>query len=118
MPASSDDRRQEPRFAARGELSFSIAGNEFHTGIADLSLNGLKVTRPHGFSPVRGDRFRVAINIAGADRFLAEVMLVFVDDQQLGLEFYDMPPRDFGVLAGLIEHFRRAATPRRPAASA
>jgi hypothetical protein len=118
MSAANEDRRQEPRFATRGVLSFSIAGNEFQSDIADLSLNGLKVSRPGGFNPVRGDRFRVAITIIGADRFLAEVMLVFIDDQQLGLEFYDMPPRDFGVLAGLIEHFRRAQTPRMPAASA
>lgn len=102
-----DDRRQEPRFATHGEASFLLADRPHRAELLDLSLNGMKVTRPDGVTLAKGDRFRLTLMIPQTDRFAAEVVVVYAGEDQLGLEFYDMPPRDFGLLAGLIEQFLR-----------
>ena len=103
-----DERRQEPRFPTRGTASFMFADRRYETAVLDLSLNGIKVSRPDDWAHDAGGRFRVELAIPGADGFTAEVALVYVDGNQLGLEFYDMPLKDFSVLATLIEHYARA----------
>lgn len=107
MPELYDERRQEPRYPTAGVASFTAAGRQFDAEILDVSLNGLKLTRPADFDLARSERFRITLTIPGIDPFEAEVMLVHTEGAQLGVEFYDMPPRDFGVLAGVIEHFQR-----------
>ena len=102
-----DDRRQEPRFPTSGTARFALGERRHEAAVLDLSLNGLKVTRPDGWDPVQNERYGVEIEIPGADPFMAEVALVYVDESELGLEFHDMPPRDFAVLARLIEHHAR-----------
>ncbi|HVF33877.1 MAG TPA: PilZ domain-containing protein [Candidatus Saccharimonadia bacterium] len=102
-----DDRRQEPRFSTSGTARFALDGRQHEAVVLDLSLNGLKVTRPEGWSPAKGERHRVEIEIPGANCFTAEVALVYLDEAELGLEFHDMPPRDFAVLARLIDHYAR-----------
>ena len=102
-----DDRRQEPRFSTSGTVRFALEGLHYDAAVLDLSLNGVKVSRPEGWSPAKGERYRVEIEIPGADRFAAEIVLVYLDDAELGLEFHDMPPRDFTVLRSLIEHHAR-----------
>jgi hypothetical protein len=102
-----DDRRQEPRFAASGEARFIAGDLSFTAAVLDMSLNGVKITRPEGFVLPKGQRFRIELVIPGSPPFNAEVMLVHSEASQLGVEFYDMPPRDFGVLAALIEQFLR-----------
>ncbi len=54
-----------------------------------------------------GARFKLSLHIPNTDAFVAEVLLVHAEGAHLGLEFYDMPPRDFGLLAGLIEQYAR-----------
>ena len=103
-----DERRQEPRFPTRGTASFMFADRRYETAVLDLSLNGIKVSRPDDWGHDPGGRFRVDLTIPGTDAFTAEVALVYVDGNQLGLEFYDMPLKDFSVLASLIEHYARA----------
>ena len=107
MPDLFDERRQEPRFPTAGEASFMFADRNHVATLLDLSLNGMRISRPSEFTPPRGERLRITLEVPGADRFTAEVMLVHTEDKELGLEFYDMPPRDFGVLAGLIEQFAK-----------
>ena len=107
MPEIYDDRRQEPRFAASGEVRFVAGDASYCTDVLDMSLNGVKITRPDGFALPKGERFRIELLIPGTDSFNAEVMLVHLEPSQLGVEFYDMPPRDFGLLAALIEQFLR-----------
>ena len=107
MPDLYDERRQEPRYPTAGVSSFTAAGRQYDVEILDLSLNGLKISRPPDFDLARSERFRITLTIPGIDPFEAEVMLVHTEGAQLGVEFYDMPPRDFGVLAGVIEHFQR-----------
>jgi hypothetical protein len=116
MPDLHDERRQEPRFRTAGSASFSVGRKEFRALVLDLSLNGLKLTRPEGFAATKGQRFPITLSIPGTDPFKAEVMIVHVEPAQLGVEFFDMPPRDFGVLAGLIEQFVRLKRRANPAA--
>lgn len=107
MPELYDERRTEPRFPTNGEATFDVAGRRWSAEILDLSLNGLKVSRPGGFEPEPASRFRIALAIPGVDPFSADVLLHHVETEQFGLEFYDMPPQDFAVLAGAIEQFQR-----------
>ncbi len=102
-----DDRRQEPRFTTSGTASFMFADRHYCSAILDLSLNGLKVSRPEAWAIDAGNRFKVDLDIPGADGFTAEVALVHADQGELGLEFHDMPLKDFTVLATLIEHYAR-----------
>lgn len=107
MPELYDERRTEPRFPTNGEATFDVAGREWRAEILDLSLNGLKLSRPAGFEPAPASRFRIALAIPGIDPFSADVLLHHVERAQFGLEFYDMPTQDFAVLAGAIEQFNR-----------
>ena len=100
-----DDRRQEPRFPTRGTASYALGGTRVESTVHDLSLNGLKVGLPDAAAPEQGQRFTVELDIPGAERFTAEVAVVYADAGELGLEFHDMPPRDFTVLVALIEHY-------------
>lgn len=102
-----DDRRQEPRFSTRGTASFTLAERPFQAEVRDMSLNGIKVSRPEGCAPDKDSRFQVELAIPGADPFTAEVAVVHAEADELGLEFHDMPPRDFSVLATLIEQYAR-----------
>ena len=100
-----DDRRQEPRFPTRGTASYALGERRLESAVHDLSLNGVKVGLPDGPAPTHGSRFTVELDIPGAARFTAEVAVVYADAGELGLEFHDMPPRDFTVLVALIEHY-------------
>jgi|SRR5687767_13338935 len=107
-----DDRRQEPRFSTRGTARFTCSDRAFEAEVRDLSLNGIKVARPEGCTLAKGERFQVMLEIGTADPFTAEVAVIYADADELGLEFHDMPPPDFTVLAALIElhaRNRRAA---------
>ena len=107
MPELYDERRTEPRFPTSGEASFQAHGREWSAEILDLSLNGLKISRPPGFDTTPAMKFRVRLAIPGIDAFSADLLLHHAEGAQLGLEFYDMPPQDFAVLAGAIEQFQR-----------
>jgi hypothetical protein len=107
MPELYDERRTEPRFPTSGEATFDVDGRAWSAEILDLSLNGLKVSRPPGFDPPPALRFRIALAIPGMEAFSAEVLLHHTEVDRFGLEFYDMPPTDFAVLAGAIEQFQR-----------
>jgi hypothetical protein len=102
-----DERRQEPRFPTRGTASYMFADRRYESVVLDLSLNGMKVSKPESWAHEPGGRFRVDLSIPGADAFTAEVAVVYADDSELGLEFHDMPLKDFSVLATLIEHYAR-----------
>jgi len=107
MPELYDERRTEPRFPTSGEATFQVDGRAWSAEILDLSLNGLKISRPAGFDPAPALRFRVSLAVPGLDAFSADMLLHHAEGAQLGLEFYDMPPQDFAVLVGAIEQFQR-----------
>lgn len=100
-----DDRRQETRFATQGEGEVEIQGKSVRGTLVDLSINGLRMLRPEGFSPPDGSRFALTLLIPGADPFRAEVALIRLDDRAFSVEFMDMSPRDFALLSGLIDRF-------------
>lgn len=108
MAEHHDDRRQEPRYRTAGSASFTAGKRAYRALVLDLSLNGLKITQPEGFGLAKGEHFKLTLSVGSNPPFVAEVKLVHIETALLGLEFYDMPPRDFGLLAGLIEHFQRA----------
>jgi hypothetical protein len=98
-----DDRRQETRFNTSGEVEVEIDGRPLRTELLDLSINGLKMSRPEGFGAPSGSRFAMNLLVPGADPFNAQVALVRVDAVSVGVEFMDMSPRDFGLLTALID---------------
>jgi hypothetical protein len=100
-----DDRRQETRFTTQGEGEVEIQGKSVRGALADLSINGLRMMRPEGFSPPDGSRFALTLLIPGADPFRAEVALIRLDDCAFSVEFMDMSPKDFAQLSGLIDRF-------------
>ena len=108
MAEHHDDRRQEPRYRTAGSAAFTVGKRAYRALVLDLSLNGLKITRPDGLALAQGEHFKLTLSVGSNPPLVAEVKLVHVEIALLGLEFYDMPPRDFALLAGLIEHFQRA----------
>ncbi len=106
MPDLHDERRQEPRFRTAGSATMHLDRGELCGMVVDISLNGLKVTRPDGFELALESRFKLTLRIAETRPFVAEVKLVHLEPGVIGLEFYDMPPSDFAVLISLIEAFQ------------
>lgn len=100
-----DDRRQETRFATQGEGEVEIQGKSVRGALVDLSINGLRMIRPEGFSPPDGSRFALTLVIPGADPFRADVSMIRLDDRAFSVEFMDMSPKDFGLLSALIDRF-------------
>lgn len=105
-----DDRRQEPRFPTRGEGEVEIGGVRVRGDLVDLSINGLKMRRPEGFGAPDGSRFPLTLLIPGFPPFAADVLLVRTSTETIGVEFMDMPPRDFATLTALIDGFHHRHT--------
>lgn len=101
-----DDRRQEPRFDTVGEGEVEIGGQRVRGNLIDLSINGLKMQKPSGFGAPDGSRFKLNLLLPEQPAFVAEVMLVRTNADSIGVEFMDMPPRDFACLTQLIERFQ------------
>jgi hypothetical protein len=107
MPDLHDDRRLETRFRTAGSATLRAGRKEIRALVLDLSLNGLKLTRPAQFDAPRETRFPITLAIGQGNPFKAEVKLVHAEPGWLGLEFVDMPAGDFGVLNAIIEQFER-----------
>lgn len=107
-----DDRRLEPRFRTAGSATFRAGRKDLRALVLDLSMNGLKLSRPENFQAATDTRFPVTLTIGQGNPFRAEVKLVHAEPGWLGLEFVDMPPNDFGVLVGIIEQFERLRRPQ------
>jgi hypothetical protein len=108
----NDDRRLEPRFRTAGSATLRAGRKDLRALVLDLSLNGLKLSRPEHFEAARDSRFPVTLTIGQGNPFKAEVKLVHAEPGWLGLEFVDMPPNDFGTLVGIIERFERLRRPQ------
>lgn len=103
MGELSEDRRQEPRFTTAGQYRLQTASSgEIEGRILDLSLNGALLERD-GTAALRvGTRHAVTLAFDGQPPFSGDAMLVRVDGDRIGIEFYDMDPRNFAVLSALI----------------
>lgn len=107
MADAPRERRLEPRYPAFGCAGFTIGNRCYQASVADVSFNGVKLERPEEFPWPAGTRFRLTLAIGGAAPFAAWVHVAHVEPEMLGLEFFDMPPGDFGVLAGVIDRFQK-----------
>ncbi len=105
-----DDRRQEPRFSAAGSYCVPGAEPAIRGHVLDLSLNGALLEQSGctaGFSP--GQRLTIRLELPDEDGFDVEVLIQHVADSRAGVEFYDISPEHFTVLAGLVERRKTLA---------
>jgi len=104
-----DERRQEPRFAATGKYRLQLPkSGEMEGRIIDLSLNGVLLESAIATQATIGSRMAITIEYAGREPFRGDVVLVRIDGQQLGVEFYDMDPKNFAALSELIAWLRKS----------
>ncbi|HEX4481614.1 MAG TPA: PilZ domain-containing protein [Rudaea sp.] len=104
-----EERRQEPRFAASGKYRLQLPkSGEMEGRILDLSLNGVLLESSIPTQAPMGSRMPITIEFAGHEAFRGDVVLVRADAQQLGVEFYDMDPKNFAALSELIESLRKS----------
>jgi hypothetical protein len=107
MPELYDERRQEPRFRTAGRATLTVDGETLAADVLDLSLNGLSISRPARLDVHPSQLVSLSLQVGDVEPFVADVKIVHAEKAKLGLEFFDMPPRDFAVLAGIIETFQR-----------
>ena len=101
------DRRQEPRFALNGQVLVQLGDGEISGRLGDLSLNGALIL---DLPPDRlhdGERVHMQFLFDEGPSFLADVRVVHAQGDRAGVEFADMPPGDFEVLAQRVMQLRR-----------
>jgi len=104
-----EDRRQEPRFATAGKYSLEVSKSSSLDGkILDLSLNGAMLERTSATELKSGSRHRLMLQFAGQPAFHGDALLVYVGNERIGIEFYDMDPQNFAALSALIDALTRA----------
>jgi hypothetical protein len=107
-----EDRRQEPRFAASGRYRLQTGRvGEIEGRILDLSLNGALLEHGGSVSLTPGSHHVVSLEFEGLPPFQGDSLLVRVDAQHLGIEFYDMDPVNFAALSSLIDTLARGRRP-------
>ncbi|HEX3895585.1 MAG TPA: PilZ domain-containing protein [Rudaea sp.] len=105
-----EERRQEPRFAAKGKYRLRLPkSGEMEGRIIDLSLNGVLLESAISTQAPIGARMPITIEFAGHEPFRGDVVLVRADASQLGVEFYDMDPTNFAALSELIDSLRKSS---------
>jgi hypothetical protein len=104
-----EERRQEPRFIAAGKYRLQLPkSGEMEGRIIDLSLNGALLESTISTQAQTGARMPITIEFSGYEPFRGDVVLVRADDKHLGVEFYDMDPKNFAALSELIEALRKS----------
>jgi hypothetical protein len=104
-----EDRRQEPRFTTAGKYRLETARSGHVEGrILDLSLNGAMLERSSKVEFVAGTRHRISLEFTGQPPFHGDALLVYSGNERIGIEFYDMDPKNFAALSALIESLTRA----------
>ncbi|MEO8957849.1 MAG: PilZ domain-containing protein [Rudaea sp.] len=102
-----EERRQEPRFSTAGRYRLQNRTSELTGRILDLSLNGALLERNDSTGLQPGDRHGISLEFTGHPAFNADALLVRVDGSRLGIEFYDMDPKNFAELSTLIHGLTR-----------
>ena len=104
-----EDRRQEPRFTTAGKYRLDTARSGGNEGrILDLSLNGAMLECTSKVDLQAGTRHRVSLDFIGQTPFQGDALLVYVGEERIGIEFYDMDPQNFAALSALIESLTHA----------
>ena len=97
-----EDRRLERRFPSAGEARFHVNGNDFAGRLIDVSVNGVRTTRPQSFDLDLGAKLKLELSVDQTEPMVADVMIVHSEPDRIGFEFYDMSPHEFRVLTDLI----------------
>ena len=97
-----EDRRLERRFPSAGEARFHVNGTDYAGRLIDVSVNGLRTTRPDAFTLDVGAKLKLELSVEAAQPMVADVMVVHSEPDKIGFEFYDMTPHEFRVLSDLI----------------
>jgi len=97
-----EDRRLERRYPSAGEARFHLNGYEFRGQLLDVSVNGLRTTRPEGFELAEGDRLKVTLSPNVTGPLQAEVAIVHLGADQIGFEFQNIAPHEFWVLSLML----------------
>ncbi|MEP6485526.1 MAG: PilZ domain-containing protein [Rudaea sp.] len=104
-----EERRQEPRFSAAGKYRLQLPkSGEMEGRIIDLSLNGALLESAISTQAPIGTRMTITIEFADHETFRGDVVLVRSEGSQLGVEFYDMDPKNFAALSELIQSLRKS----------
>ena len=104
-----EERRREPRFTAAGKYRLQLPkSGEMEGRMIDLSLNGALLESTISTQAPIGTRMTITIDFTGHEPFRGDVVLVRSEGTQLGVEFYDMDPKNFAALSDLIEALRKS----------
>jgi len=97
-----EDRRLERRFPSAGEARFHVNGTEYAGRLIDVSVNGVRTTRPDSFALELGHKLKLSLSVEQTEPMVADVVVVHSEPDKIGFEFYDMSPHEFRVLSDLI----------------
>src|SRR5690349_19862331 len=97
-----EDRRLERRFPSAGEARFHVNGTDYAGRLIDVSVNGVRTTRPESFGLDIGAKLKLQLAVEATEPMVADVMIVHSEPDRIGFEFYDMTPHEFRVLSDLI----------------
>jgi len=97
-----EDRRLDRRFPSAGEARFHVNGTDYAGRLIDVSVNGVRTTRPDSFELELGAKLKLQLSVDQVEPMVADVVVVHSEPDRIGFEFYDMAPHEFRVLSDLI----------------
>jgi c-di-GMP-binding flagellar brake protein YcgR len=97
-----EDRRLERRIPSAGEARFHVNGADYSGRLIDVSVNGIRTSRPEGFELDLGAKLKLTLHAEQVKPVLADVVMVHDDPDKIGFEFYDMTPHEFRTLSDFI----------------
>ena len=77
-------------------------GVDFAGRLIDVSVNGVRTTRPDSFELELGAKLKLQLSVDQVEPMVADVVVVHSEPDRIGFEFYDMAPHEFRVLSDLI----------------
>lgn len=77
-------------------------GIDFAGRLIDVSVNGVRTTRPDAFELELGAKLKLQLSVDQVEPMVADVVVVHSEPDRIGFEFYDMAPHEFRVLSDLI----------------
>jgi hypothetical protein len=88
-PATSQ-QRHFTRVALDIPATLGSAGQHRETHLVDLSLNGVLVARPAGWSGKTGDRFTLSLQLHNRSPLTLQVVIRQIHEDRIGMAFIDM----------------------------
>jgi hypothetical protein len=103
MNDATANRRRFQRFRMEGIARLYSAGAMWETGLVDVSLRGVMVTRPDGWDGAVGNRYRLDVRIEGGVMLGMAVELARVVDVRLAFAWTRVDLDSFIRLKRLVE---------------